>query len=537
MYPQTRQRQARRHALGKQISEFGERLAVSPLERVDATIVEGLNAIIELVEIDRICWYEVEEESAALVHKYTASTGHAPLSPRLIPPQKMPFLAERLLRHEVVTVEDLKDLPREGQEDRQFLDELGVKSVLLIPSSYSERRKGVLVLASYSVEETWSEESIDQLATAANIIGATLERKDAQTASRESEERFRYLFAQAPIGIALETIEGRILEVNPAFCSMLGYSREELLSSSCARISHPEDEAIEKFFFEQLCAGLRPSYRMEKRFFRKDGSQMWGQVSVSLLNANHGSAPLVIGMVSDVTAQKLAEAGLYQRDRELQKLAGRLIEVQEEERCRISSELHDDIGQRVALLASEVDLVQRSRSVARQQGATALLPKMQKELDAIATDLHELSHELRSTSLQCCGINVALKGLCWKYLKNHHLEIELQTEEFDSKLSPDVALSLFRVAQEALANVLKHGHTKRVLVKVVQNSEKVRLTVKDFGVGFDPLVQSGGIGLISMRERLRICGGVLSVKSAPNQGTEIAAEVAAVHILAAAAVS
>jgi PAS domain S-box-containing protein len=534
MYPPARLRQ-NRHSLGKQISEFGEWLAVSPLEQVDATIVEGLNAILELVDSDRVCWYEVEEESGALLHKYTASAGETPTSPKVIPPGRMPYLAERLICHEAAVVGDLEQLPPQAHEDRAFLEDLGVKSLLLIPSSYSKRRKGVLGLASYSAEVTWSEESINQLAIAANIIGATLERKYAQTARLESEERFQYLFAQASIGIAIETMEGRILEVNPAFCSMIGYLPEELLSSSCALISHPDDEEIEKVLFEDLRHGLRSSYRMEKRFFRKDGSQMWGLVSVSLLNTNHGSSPLVIGMVSDITAQKLAEASLHQRDRELQQLAGRLIEAQEVERGRISRELHDDIGQRIALLACEIDSILRHRSAVRQKHASALLRKLHKELGAIATDIHELSHELHSASLQCCGLKLALKDLCWKYLKNHHLEIELQTEGLDSTLFPDVALCVFRVAQEALANVLKHGQTKRVLVKAIQDSEKVRLTVKDFGVGFDPAIESEGIGLISMRERLNFCGGVLTVNSSPSQGTEITAEVAIARKLAATA--
>ncbi len=535
MYPLIPRRQVKRRALGKQISDFGERLAVSALEQVDSAIVAGLNAIISLVDADRLCWYEVDEHSANLRHLYTASARNAPLSPKVIAPGSMPYLAEHLVRHEVVVVARLKDIPSQGHADRRFLANLGVKSLLLIPSSYSQCRKGVLGMASYFAEATWSEDSINQLSIAANIIGAALERKYAQTASQESEERFRYLFAQASIGIAIETMQGRILEVNPAFCAMIGYSREELLSLTCDRLSHPDDEAIEKVLFEELCYGRRPSYRLEKRFFRKDGSQMWGQVSVSLLNANHGRVPLVIGMVTDVTAQKTAEASLHQRDRELQQLAGRLIEAQEEERSRISRELHDDIGQRVALLASEVDLVRRQRSPASQQRPAALLLKLHNELDAIATDLHELSHELHSASLQCCGLKVALKDLCWKYANNHHLDIDLQTEKLESNLAPDVALCLFRVAQEALANVLKHGRTRNVVVKVIQDSEKVCLTVKDFGAGFDPAVQSGGIGLISMRERLRLCGGLLSVQSAPDQGTEITAEVAAIKKLAVGA--
>ncbi len=245
----------------------------------------------------------------------------------------MPYLAQFLIRHEVVALEELDDLPPQGHNDRKFLEELGVKSLLLIPSSYSRQRKGVLGISSYTAEETWSEEIIHQLAIAANIIGAGLERNYAQTASLESEERFRSLFAQASIGIAIETIDGRILEVNPAFCSMVGYSPEELLNSTCTAISHPDDEVIEQVLFNELRRGLRPNYRLEKRFFHKNGSLVWGQVSVSLPNATHGGAPLVIGTASDITAQKMAEANLHQRDRELQQLTGRLIEAQEEERA------------------------------------------------------------------------------------------------------------------------------------------------------------------------------------------------------------
>jgi len=532
MSVETRQRDAQHQVLGKRISEFGERLAVSPLEKVDAAIVEGMSGIVECVGADRICWYEVAEDSASLLHKYTASARQAPSSPKVIGPGEMPFLAERLGRHEVVVIEDPKGLPPEGHGDARFLEELGVKSLLLIPSSCSPRRKGVLGVASYSVKETWAEESIHHLAIAANMIGATLERKYAQTAIQESEERFRYLFAQSSIGIALETLDGRILEVNPAFCSMIGYSPPELTSSTCAQLSHPEDEEVEKILYEELRQGIRPSYRIEKRFFRKDGSQMWGQVSVSLLSGTQNGVPLVIGMVTDVTAQKTVEACLYQRDQELQRLAGHLIEAQEEERRRISGELHDDIGQRVSLLACEIDWERQNRPGSWDEQQSALLEKLHKELDAIATDIHKLSHELHSASLHYCGLRVALKDLCWKYSNNHHLEIDLQAEKVDPQLSPDVSLCLFRVAQEALANVVKHGQTKKVLVRVVSDSEKVRLTVKDFGVGFEPAAQSGGIGLISMRERVRFCGGVLSVISAPNQGTEIAAEIAAMKKVA-----
>jgi PAS domain S-box-containing protein len=535
MPPQARKRQSRLRVLKRRIAEFGQRLAVSPLEQIDDVVVEGLKGIVKCVSTDRICWYELDEESAALLHTYTVCVRSAPMSPKRIPPSAMPFMAERLSRHEVVALQDPKDLPPQGHKDRQFLEELGVKSLLLIPSGYSPRRKGVLGLSSYSVKRTWTEEVISQLVIVANILGATLERRYAQAAIQESEERFRYLFTQASIGIALETVDGRILEVNPAFCSMLGYSSEEITSSTCERLSHPEDEEVEKVLFEELRQKLRPNYTMQKRFFRKDGSQMWGQVNVSLLDRNEGRVPLVIGMVTDITEQKAAEAAIYERDKELQRLAGHLMEAQEEERRRISRELHDDIGQRVSLLACELDLKAREKSASRQEGKAALLPDLREELNAIATDIHKLSHELHSASLQSGGIKLVLKDLCSKYSSSHHLEIDLRTEGIDSQLPPDVALCFYRVAQEALANAVKHSRTKRVLVELTQDSERVRLTVKDFGVGFDTSVQTQGLGLTSMRERLRYCGGLLSLKSAPNRGTEITAEIAAAKVLAAAA--
>jgi len=527
---QTIAREKKRHELEKRISEFAERLAATPASAVDATISEGLKNIVELLEADRLCWYEVAEDSSMLLHKYTGSVRQAVASPKVIPPEKMPYMGQRLGKHERVMLRGLEDLPAAGRRDREFLQSLGVKSLLLIPSRYSPTRNGVLGLASYCKVENWADEIGSELAIVANVIGATLERKYEQIAREESEQRFRYLFAQASVGIALETLEGRILEVNPAFCGMLGYAAEELKRLRCERISHPDDEEIEKVLFEELRQGLRTSYSIEKRFFRKDGSEIWGQVNVSLLSLHPESAPLVLGMVSDCTAQKTAEAALYQRDQELQRLAGHLIEAQEEERRRISRELHDDIGQRVALLACELDRERLVENDRRDRDGLAL----RTELDAIATDIHKLSHELHSASLQTCGLKVALRDLCRKYEAHHHLEIELQSDGLDCRLAPEVALCLYRVAQESLANALKHARTDRITVSVTRDGERVRLAVKDFGLGFDSTLQVGGIGLTSMRERLRLCGGTLSVNTAINSGTEIAAEVPAPVQVAAA---
>jgi PAS domain S-box-containing protein len=520
---QARQTESKRHVLGKHISEFGERLAVSPLERVDTSIVEGLNAIIQSVDVDRICWYEVEEQSGALLHMYTASARNAPLSPKIIASGKMPFFAERLGRHEVVALEDLNDISSEGHGDRQFLEELGVKSLLLIPSSYSQQKKGVLGLSSYSLKATWSEDLINQLRIAANVIGAALERKYAQTASQESEERFRYLFAQASIGIAVETMEGRILDVNPAFCSMIGYSQEELLSSSCSRITHPDDEEVEKDFFAELRQGLRTSYRMEKRFFHKDGSQIWGHVSVSLLNTNHGRTPLIIGMVIDITAQKMAEAKLHQRDRELQQLAGRLMEAQEEERRHIARELHDDVGQQQALLAIRLQNIQRELPT---DVAAPLRNDVQQSINQIldlCRSVVALSHRLHSSKLELRGLVSAMKGFCQELSEQQAVKIDFTDHDVPTDVPQDVSLCLFRILQESLQNALKHSGCSEFTVCVQGLPGRLQLTVRDSGVGFDVegAIHQRGIGLLSMRERLGLMKGTLHISSRPQRGTEV----------------
>lgn len=519
----SRQLLARRCDLGKEIAEFWQDLATSSPESVEAGIQKGLQRIVKIADAERICWYEFDHTSNELVRLFTAASSEkAPISPSIVAPSQMPFLAATLARPEPVVLRGLEDLPAGADTDRQLLERLGVKSLVLLPSNYGGKRKGVLGLTSYSEKGTWTNDFVYQLGCIANIIGAVLERRLVQEASQQGEERFRYLFEQASIGIALESVEGRILHVNPAFCSMIGYQERELLDLSCGRISHPDDEEVEKLLFDELRQGARSSYRIEKRFFRKDGSIMWGQVSVSMLRQNHGKAPLVIGMVSDVTAQKTVEASLRMRDQELEHLAGQLITAQEAERSRISRELHDDIGHRVALLACELELFRRNAATPSLKNGN--LAELQKHIDQLGTDIHNLSHELHSSSLQHCGLGVALKDLCENYSHSHAIKVELAVDGLDPALSNDMSLCLFRVAQEALGNAVKHSHTEKVLVKASQDSAIVRLVVQDFGIGFDPATRSSGIGLTSMRERLRLFGGELRVSSEPNLGAAIIAE-------------
>jgi PAS domain S-box-containing protein len=344
------------------------------------------------------------------------------------------------------------------------------------------------------------------------------EHKFASEALAESENRFRQLFEQASVGIALESLEGKLTIVNPVFCAMFGYTEAELHHMSCAQLSHPEDMETEAPLFRDLCAGTRPSYQIDKRFFRKDGTIVWGRVSVSLLKPQDGGQPFVIGMLRDISPLK-------QRDQELVALTGRLIEAQEDERRRISRELHDDIGQQAAAIAADLCALRETMARGASDSAGELADMVSQLATELASSIHKLSHDLHSSRLQYLGLASALRDLCDKLAAQHHLTIELSVDCQVDRLPEPVELCMYRIAQEALSNVVKHSGGTTAFVKVAMCGKTISLCVADDGIGFDTSAMAGGIGLTSMRERLRLVGGELFIKSSPDTGTELVAEI------------
>ena len=370
------------------------------------------------------------------------------------------------------------------------------------------------ILKVESLQLFWILLTVPLMALAAMIQ----EHKSATRALAESENRFRQLFEQASVGIALESLEGKLAIVNPAFCTMFGYGEAELHEMSCAQLSHPEDVAAEAPLFQELCAGARASYQIDKRFFRKDGTIMWGRVSVSLLKPQDGSQPFVIGMLRDISPLK-------QRDQELVTLTGRLIEAQEEERRRISRELHDDIGQQAAAIAADLCALRETMARGGSEPAGALAEMVSKLATELTSSIHKLSHDLHSSRLQYLGLASALKDLCDKLAAQHHLAIELSVDCQMDRLPEPVELCMYRIAQEALSNVVKHSGGTTAFVRVAMRGKAISLCVADDGIGFDTGAARGGIGLTSMRERLRLVGGELFIKSSSETGTELVAEI------------
>jgi signal transduction histidine kinase len=210
----------------------------------------------------------------------------------------------------------------------------------------------------------------------------------------------------------------------------------------------------------------------------------------------------------------------YNRARDL---AGRLIQAQEEERRRIGRELHDGVAQEIALLTIELD---RLESTPADQLAEAhgQLSGLKRHAEEVAKSVREVARQVHSVSLQHLGIAKALVGLCRTFAQQHHVEVTVETEPLDN-LPDDLNLCLFRVAQEALTNSVMHGRAKLITVKLARDRDLLRLQIQDAGIGFDPATIVEGLGMVSMRERLRLVGGRLTVSSSPGNGALIEAVV------------
>ncbi len=210
--------------------------------------------------------------------------------------------------------------------------------------------------------------------------------------------------------------------------------------------------------------------------------------------------------------------------REMDHMGGRLLEAQEEERARIARELHDDINQRIAVLAINLDQLKQQLPESAI-GLHPLLHENSQRLSDLAKDIQALSHRLHSSKLEYLGLAKAAESFCREFSEQAKVTIDFHCSDIPAAIPKQVALCLFRVLQESLQNAAKHSGAKVFDVQLCAVGDDIRLTVHDQGVGFEPQSVANGLGLISMRERLHMAGGHFAIRSAVGRGTIINARV------------
>jgi signal transduction histidine kinase len=217
-----------------------------------------------------------------------------------------------------------------------------------------------------------------------------------------------------------------------------------------------------------------------------------------------------------------AAVQLQESQAELQDLTGKLFVAQELERGRIARELHDDFGQELALLSVEIDLLRQIPAGDKDQ-FTRRVEEMSARVKQLSSSIHDLSHQLHPMKLEQLGLVAAVRGLCTELSQGHSVDIEFSHQQVPHADRRDIDLCLYRIAQEALRNVVKHSGAKNCEVELRGGADAISLRIQDNGAGFDPesINDQGGLGLVSMRERLRAVQGEITIDTKPYRGTEI----------------
>jgi len=322
------------------------------------------------------------------------------------------------------------------------------------------------------------------------------------------EELLRIFVKNVPAGVAMLDRDLCYLQVSDRWCAdyslegshVLGRAHYELFPDVPQRWKEMHRRALEG---ETLRAD-------EDRWDRHSGTTMWVRWEIRPWRTASGIVGGILIFTEDITHRKQMEEAISEMSR-------RLIESQEQERTRIGRELHDDINQRLAMLALELEQLQDNPSEVQTR-----VQDLRIRTTEISNDVQALSHELHSSKLEYLGVVAGIRSWCKEFGQRQRMEIDFK-HEVSSALRLEVGLCLFRVLQEALHNAAKYSGVKRIEVHLTEHSNEVHLMVNDQGRGFDieTARQGRGLGLANMQERVKLLNGAISIESKPSGGTSI----------------
>jgi PAS domain S-box-containing protein len=365
------------------------------------------------------------------------------------------------------------------------------------------------------------------------------DRQQAQADMQKSDARFRAVFENAAVGMAVMTLDRHIIEINQRACQLTGYSLEEMYELNPSLLAVEEDRAIDRHLFMELLEGERDQYTAEKRYLRKDGSMFWGRVNFSAVRGADGKTAYTIGMIEDITEEKRSAERLAAQDAEHrrmleQRIAERTQELNQAnerlqqkaaqdavaaERSRLARELHDAVTQTLFSATLIADVLPELWEINMVEGKRRLAELHQLTRGALA-EMRALLVELRPNALIEIPLPTLLRQLTEAVIGRARIQIQLSVEG-QRKLPGEVQVGLYRITQEALNNVVKHSQATQAMV-TLRLGDSVRLTVADNGAGFDPsTITADHLGLKIMRERADAIGAHISIYSEPGEGAQI----------------
>ncbi|MEM1451763.1 MAG: PAS domain S-box protein [Planctomycetota bacterium] len=378
----------------------------------------------------------------------------------------------------------------------------------------AERASGV----HFDVELSMSRQEREGEPYAVCLVRDVSERNRMTNRLQRSEERYRTLFHTAPAAIVVWGPDMNIADWNERAEVLFGWERDDAIGEdftvlfSLDSVRDPLRMAATRVLTETSTQTLVYSTPT------LDGDARLCQWTFTPLVNPDRSLRAVISMVNDITEE-------HQVARDLDNLRRRLARAEETERSRIARELHDDLSQRLAALALEMQITLDDLDRLQHNDVRTALGGIQSGLQIVSTDVHALSRQLHPTVLDDLGLSRALRSECTRRHRATDSSISFLDETSGAAVSDDVALALFRIAQESIQNATKHAGASEIVVRLSERGGRVILEVQDDGVGFDPSEQgtdgSGGLGLASMRERARLVQADISIRTGEEAGTTV----------------
>lgn len=387
----------------------------------------------------------------------------------------------------------------------------------------------------HSRGERWMSASgrpvFDEAGRPVRLLGITVdvtERKQADEDLRRSEQRLRLAATSASDLIYESDLQTGDVMWFGEIDERLGYERGELPRSLVAwrQSIHPDDRERVSGAIERSLKDGDQALVIEYRIRTKGGEyRHWLERGRHVRDAS-GRPYRSIGACEDVTAKKQAEEELRRSQTELRALASQLFSREEEEHRTVARELHDDFGQRLTALGFDLASLDSALSPDPAHPVRKRLRLAQAQVAALSDDLRRLAHLLHPSAIELLGLPVALRELCRDTAAHAEFAVRFSARNLPEPIPRDATICLYRVSQECLRNVARHAKASHVAVMLTGLERTIRLSIQDDGVGFDPAlkVARSGLGLISMRERVRLAGGTLTLKSCPGGGTRVTVE-------------
>jgi PAS domain S-box-containing protein len=344
------------------------------------------------------------------------------------------------------------------------------------------------------------------------------ERNNTLAALHENEERFRLAFVHSPIGMVLCHLDGHVFKVNSAVCRMTGFDEEEIIGRRLSDlVLRGSAASVEIDLFHKIALGKIDHFAVTQDQVHKDGRIYIAQNSISVIRDNANTPLYCIAHLEDLTERQR---------RQLEALAKQTLKAQEDERLRISRELHDEIGQSLGALKLTLKRAQRK---SKSDESRTVLREASEGADHMLEAVMSIAYRLRPSQLDDLGLMPSLRWHIDKVVRPTGLSCYLSGNLNDARLHSELEVCFFRVAQEALNNVVKHARATKVEVMLDRSEDAITLSVRDNGIGFDVsryYVNTDyphSLGLIGMRERVAALRGRLQVQSTPEDGAVIMA--------------